>query len=168
MAMRHADQHHQIALAALRAGAHIYSEKPFITSPAEADELLALAEKRGLKMAVAHTMRMTPEAVRLKQAIAEGLLGDLVELRAFGKQDARAGGEDMMVLGSHLFDLMRLLAGDPLWCSARVLSQGRDITREDGRIVKDNVGPVAGDQVFAQFGFPNGINATFTSAARLR
>ncbi len=168
IAMRQADQHHAIALAALRAGAHLYCEKPFTTSPTESDELLAEADRRGLKMAVAHTMRMTPEAVRLKQAVVEGLLGDLVELRAFGKQDARAGGEDMMVLGSHLFDLMRLLVGNPLSCSARVLSQGRAITRDDGRIVKDNVGLVAGDQVFAQFHFANGINATFTSDSRLR
>ena len=113
-------------------------------------------------------MRMMPVIVRLKQAIAEGLLGELVELRAYGKQDSRAGGEDMMVLGSHLFDLMRLFLGDPLWCTARVLWQGHDITLGDRRIVQDNVGYVAGDQVFAQFGFANGMNATFTSDAKLR
>jgi predicted dehydrogenase len=89
-------------------------------------------------------------------------------MRACGKQDSRAGGEDMMVLGSHLFDLMRLFAGDPQWCTARVLWKGRDIAANDGRIVKDNVGLVAGDEVFAQFGFANGVNATFTSAAKLR
>jgi predicted dehydrogenase len=168
LAMRHSDQHHDIALACLRAGAHIYSEKPFTATPAEADALLAEAQKRTLKIAVAHTMRMVPSIVRLKQAIGEGLIGDLVELRAFGKQDARAGGEDMMVLGSHLFDLMRLYLGDPLWCNARVSEKGRDITRTDGRLVKDNVGLLAGDEVFAQFAFSKGVNATFTSAGKLR
>jgi len=74
----------------------------------------------------------------------------------------------MMVLGSHLFDLMRLFLGDPLWCTARVQRQGRDITRAEGRLVKDNVGRVAGDEVFAQFAFAKGVNATFTSAAPLR
>jgi predicted dehydrogenase len=74
----------------------------------------------------------------------------------------------MMVLGSHLFDLMRLFLGDPLGCTARVLWHGRDITSADRRIVKDNVGYVAGDQVFAQFTFPNGVNATFTSDSKLR
>jgi len=53
IAMRHADLHHAIALAALRAGAHVYCEKPFTTSPAESDELLAAARDRGLKVAVA-------------------------------------------------------------------------------------------------------------------
>src|SRR5438132_14081472 len=167
IAMRQSDQHHAIALAALEAGAHVYCEKPFVTAPLESDELLAEAQKRGLKIAVAHTMRMMPVIVRLKQAIAEGLLGELVELRAYGKQDSRAGGEDMMVLGTHLFDLMRLFLGDPLWCTARVLWQGHDITPGDRRIVPDNVGYVAGDQVFAQFGFANGMNAPLMSDAKL-
>lgn len=168
LAMRHADQHHAIALAALRAGAHLYCEKPITTCPAEADELLAEARQRDRKIAVAHTMRLAPAVIKLHAAIKEGLLGDLVEMRAYGKQDHRAGGEDMMVLGSHLFDLLRLFAGDPLWCNAQVLWQGREITKADGRLIADNVGPVAGDYVFAQFAFANGIQATFTSAAKLR
>jgi predicted dehydrogenase len=63
---------------------------------------------------------------------------------------------------------MRMLAGDPLWCTARVLQEGRDITVKDARIVKDNVGPVAGDTVFAQFAFPNSVQASFTSTQSLR
>ncbi len=168
IAMRQADQHHAIALAALRAGAHLYCEKPFVSAPAEADQLLAEASRRGRRIAVAHTLRMLPVLVRFKQAVADGLLGDLVEVRACGKQDSRAGGEDMMVLGTHLFDLLRMFLGDPSSCTARVLWQGRDITPKDGRLVKDHVGPVAGDQVFAHFAFANGVNATFTSAEKLR
>ena len=108
IALRHADQHYPIALAALRAGAHVYCEKPFTTTPIEADELLNEADRQKLKIAVAHTMRMMPVVLQLKAALGEGLIGELAELRAYGKQDTRAGGEDMMVLGSHLFDLMRL------------------------------------------------------------
>ena len=99
LAMRQADQHYAIGLEALRAGAHLYCEKPFTTTPAEADALQAEANQRGLKIAVAHTLRMMPAVVGLKQAMGEGLLGDIGEARAYGKQDARAGGEDMMVLG---------------------------------------------------------------------
>ncbi|HWN96370.1 MAG TPA: Gfo/Idh/MocA family oxidoreductase [Methylomirabilota bacterium] len=168
VAMRQSDQHYAIVLAALKSGAHVYCEKPFTTTPAESDELIAVARQRGLKIAVAHTMRMAPATVVFKTALREGLIGELVEMRAYGKQDARAGGEDMMVLGSHLFDLMRLLAGDPQSCTARVLWKGREIVATERRLVKDNVGPVAGDEVFAQFSFGNGVNATFTSAATLR
>jgi predicted dehydrogenase len=104
----------------------------------------------------------------MKKALGEGLIGELLEIRAWGKQDDRSGGEDMIVLGSHLFDLMRLFAGDPLWCSARVLQQGHDITRADARVVKEKIGPVAGDSVHAQFAFPNGVHGSFTSRKALR
>jgi predicted dehydrogenase len=168
LAMRHAEQHHSVALAVLRSGAHLYCEKPFVTSPAEADDLLAAAAQRDLRVAVAHTMRMAPIVVRLKQAVTGGLLGELTEVRAYGKQDTRAGGEDMMVLGTHLFDLMRLFLGDPVSCAAQVRWRGRDITAADRRSVKDNVGWVAGDEVFARFAFGRGVSASFTSTARLR
>jgi len=166
--MRHADQHAEVALGCLRAGAHVYLEKPFVRSPDEADAVLAEASKRGLKLAVAHTMRVMPVVKRLKGALAEGLIGELREMRAYGKQDARAGGEDLMVLGSHLFDLMRMMSGDPEWVTARVMTGGREIRVEDRRLVKDNVGWVAGEQVFAHFGFANGVNATFTSDSGLK
>lgn len=167
IAPRHSDQRHAMGLAALQAGAHLYTEKPFTPTLAEADELLATAEQRGLRIAVAHQMRLAPNVVHLKQQLDAGLLGDLLEIRAHGKQDARAGGEDMLVLGSHLCDLMRLFAGDAVWCSARVLQGGRDITRADARQVRDNVGLVAGEEVMAQFAFANGVQGSFTSRKNL-
>ena len=167
--MRHSDQHRDVILACLKAGAHVYCEKPVTRKPAEADELIAAAEAAKLKVAVAHTTRQARHVRRLRDAITrDGLIGDLKEMRAYGKQDQRAGGEDLMVLGSHLMDLMCMFAGTPLWCTARVLAGGRDITKTDARLVKDNVGLVAGDEVFAQYAFAGGVNATFTSAARLR
>ena len=168
VALRQTPEHPAMVMAALRAGAHVFCEKPFTATLVEADELLAEADRRGLKIAVAHQMRMQPVVTQLKQRVADGDIGQLIEMHAWGKQDARAGGEDMMVLGVHLFDLMRYFAGDPDWCSSRVRLGGRDITPADARIPKDNVGPVAGDEVFAQFSFAKGVHATFTSHGGLR
>jgi predicted dehydrogenase len=168
IAPRWTDQHHAMAIAALNAGAHVIMEKPITTIPAESDEILSLANEKNLRIAVAHQMRLSPSIVMLKKAIDEGLIGDLLELRAWGKQDARAGGEDMMVLGTHLFDLMRLFAGDPLWCSARVLWKGNDIKKSDARPAGEQIGPVAGDEIHAHFAFPNAVIASFTSRAALR
>ncbi|HZJ17749.1 MAG TPA: Gfo/Idh/MocA family oxidoreductase [Chthoniobacteraceae bacterium] len=169
LASRWTHERHAMGMAALRVGAHLITEKPFTTTLAEADELLTTADRAGLKIAVAHQMRLAPSIVNLKKAIGDGLLGDLLELRAWGKQDeARSGGEDMIVLGTHVFDLMRLFAGDVEFCTARVLQGGRELTHADARKVKERIGPIAGDEVTAQFGFTNGVNGTFTSRKRLR
>jgi predicted dehydrogenase len=149
IAPRWSDQHHAMAMASLEAGAHLYMEKPITPTLAEADEILALADKRGLKL-------------------AEGLIGDIAQVRAWGKQDDRAGGEDMLVLGTHLFDMLRNLVGDPAWCTARILQQGREFTRADARTVKEQIGLIGGTEIEAQFAFTKGVMASFTSRAALR
>ena len=168
IAPRHTDQHRDMALAAIAAGGHLIMEKPIATDPAEADEILAAADAAKRKVAVAHQMRLAPRIARLKRSIGDGLIGDLLHVEAWGKQDQRAGGEDMMVLGTHLFDLIRLFAGDPQWCTARVLQSGKEISKADARPAGEAIGPVAGDEIFAQFAFPDGVNATFNSRGRLR
>jgi predicted dehydrogenase len=165
---RWTDQHHDMAAAALHVGAHVYLEKPITQTLAEADDLLAIANRAGLRIAVAHQMRLAPNVLFLKQRLADGLIGDLLEIRACGKQDKRAGGEDLVVLGVHEFDLMRFFAGDPLWCSARVMQEGHEITLRDAHAATEHIGPVAGDDIDAQFAFPNGVNASFISRARNR
>jgi predicted dehydrogenase len=169
VAPRHTDQHVAMALAAFQAGAHVIMEKPIASSCAEADQILAAADAAKRKVAVAHQMRIGPRIQRLKKALDEGLIGDLLQMDVWAKQDARrAGGEDMMVLGTHEFDLLRLFAGDVRWCTARVQQGGRDITRSDARTPGEAIGPVAGDEIFAQFAFDHGVNATFTSRAKMR
>jgi predicted dehydrogenase len=106
--------------------------------------------------------------VHLKKLLDDGALGELLEIRAHGKQDSRAGGEDMIVLGTHLFDLMRLFAGDPLWVTARIRQSGREASLKDARQPSENIGPVLGDEIEADFAFPNGVNARFSSRAKSR
>jgi hypothetical protein len=89
IAPRCTDEHHAMALAALRVGAHDYLEKPITQTVAEADDLLALANRTRLKVVAAHQMRLAPNMLALKTAIEQGLLG---EIRSHGKQDHRAGG----------------------------------------------------------------------------
>jgi predicted dehydrogenase len=166
VAPRCTNQHHAMSKAALETGAHVYSEKPFTQTLAEADDLIATARRLGRKIAVAHQMRLAPSIVFLKQKMDGGLIGDLLQIRARGKQDQRAGGEDMIVLGTHLFDLMRFFGGDPHWCSARILQGGREVTVADVHPATENIGPVVGDEIEAQFGFANGVFGSFTSRGK--
>lgn len=168
VAPRWTDQHRAMSLAALNIGAHVFLEKPIAQDLTEADELLRAADKAGLKLALSHQMRLAPNILHLEKMMKQGLLGDLLQIRAYGKQDARAGGEDMLVLGSHLFDLMRFFAGDASWCMARVAQDGRDITRQDAHTAKENIGLIAGDEIEAQFGFAQGVTGSFVSRGKLR
>ena len=168
VAPRWSESHFEMARAALQQGAHLLCEKPFTTTLAEADTLLATAKQAHRKIAVAHQMRLAPNIVHLRQAIADGLIGELVHFRSWGKQDARAGGEDMIVLGTHVFDMIRLFAGDAISCGAHVSQHGHTITRADIRQATEKIGPVAGDEIEAHYLFGHGVTASFTSRGRLR
>jgi predicted dehydrogenase len=87
----------------------------------------------------------------------------LLELRARGKEDARSGGEDLIVLGVHLFDLMRYFAGDPEWCEADVLVDGKPATPADVREATEPLGPIVGDTIHAQWRFADGVRGYFAS-----
>lgn len=166
IAPRWTDQRLAMITAALDAGAHIYCEKPFASTLAQADSLLAQAARSQRRIAVAHQGRLAPNTLLLKQQLEDGLIGERLEIRIYGKQDRRAGGEDMVVLGTHQFDLARFFARDAIWCTARVLHAGRDITPANARRATEDIGPIAGDEITAMFAFTNGVNVHYTSRAR--
>lgn len=166
VAPRWSEQHHAMVSAALAVGAHVYCEKPFTRTLAEADDLLALAQTAGRRIAVAHQGRLAPATLVLKERLEAGELGELLEIRVHGKQDRRAGGEDMLVLGTHQFDLVRFFAGDPLWCTARVLQGGREVSLADARAAGEGIGPILGDEIDAFFALPRGVGMHYTSRAR--
>ena len=70
-----APRHHELAKAALRAGKHTYVEKPLTLSSAEAEELIALAEAKGLKLMVGHLLEYHPAVEYLQGVIADGSVG---------------------------------------------------------------------------------------------
>lgn len=165
---RWATEHHAMSMAALDAGAHLYLEKPFTITLAEADDILRLAKEKQRRVAVAHVTRMTPAVLRLEKALREGLIGEVLEIHTVGKMDSRAGGQDMTVLGLHVFDLARLFGGEVQWCQARIRHQGKPATVAQAKeSPSDKVGPVVGDDIFALFAMNSGVNVTFRSRAGL-
>ncbi len=157
------DQHRDMAVAAAQHGAHIYLEKPMCRTLAEADEIVAACEKADVKLALAHQTRYSPKLRVIRDLIEDGKLGEVLELRGRGKEDARGGGEDLWVLGSHVFNLMHHFGGDPLWCFAHVQAQGKPIGREDVRPGNEGIGPLAGDSLSAMYGMSGGGAGYFGS-----
>ncbi|MBI5383236.1 MAG: Gfo/Idh/MocA family oxidoreductase [Verrucomicrobia bacterium] len=165
IAPRQPDCHKEMCLAAIEVCRGIFIEKPLAETPADADAILSAADQRGVKIQVAHNRRYTPDFVRVGALVREGLIGEVRQVQIYGKQDTRAGGEDMIVLGTHDFDLMRSYFGDPLWCQASVTVAGRDIERADVAKGKEPI-LVAGDTIHALFGFPKSVVAHWSSVKR--
>jgi len=69
--------HYELAKAALENGKHIFVEKPFTSNSAQAEELIALAAERNLKIMVDHTFLFTAAVQKIKQLMQEGELGKL-------------------------------------------------------------------------------------------
>jgi predicted dehydrogenase len=163
VAPRWPDHHRDMVLACARAGAHIFLEKPMARTLAEADEMIAQCEIRHVKLAIAHQTRYSPRVERIRELIADGTLGDILELRGRGKEDGRGGGEDLMVLGTHIMDLIRWFAKDARWCHARIRHKSRSATQADIRPGGENIGPVQGDSIHATYEFDAGIEGTFAT-----
>jgi predicted dehydrogenase len=69
--------HYELAKAALENGKHIFVEKPFTSNSAQAEELIALAARKNLKIMVDHTFLFTPAVQKIKELLQEGELGKL-------------------------------------------------------------------------------------------
>ncbi len=164
VAMRHPRLHREVVLACAEAGVHFLVEKPITETLPEADEVLEAVKRKPVQVVVAHNRRYTLDFQRLGALLAEGFVGQVREIHIHGKQDARAGGEDMAVLGTHDFDLLRHFFGNPRWCSADVLVDGRPATLADARDGREPI-RVLGDTVRARFAFPQNVSVTWDSVA---
>jgi predicted dehydrogenase len=153
VAPRWPDCHRDMVVACAHFGANVFLEKPVAQTLEQADEMIAACEKHHVKVAVAHQTVYSPRIQVIRQLINDGVIGEVIELRGHGKEDRRGGGEDLMVLGTHTFDLMRFLVGNPKWCFARIQQGGRKPLPADIRQGGEQIGPILGDQIVAEYGF---------------
>lgn len=158
------DCHHEMVLACAAAGVKgIYCEKPFARTLAEADEMLAACKKAGTALAVAHQNRAIPYLQHLRGMIQQGAIGKLMRVRGKGKDDARGGAQDLIVLGTHVLDMMRAAAGDPQWAWAHFRQNDRDLSAADVKPGGEQVGPIGGNNLTGYYSFPGGAAGTFES-----
>jgi predicted dehydrogenase len=69
--------HYEYSLKCIERGMHVFCEKPMAHSVGEADEMIAKAKEKGVKMMVGQVLRYWPEYRYLKQQIADESLGRL-------------------------------------------------------------------------------------------
>jgi predicted dehydrogenase len=70
-----AQSHFPLGRLCLEAGCHVYLEKPFTVTVAEADELLHLAHASSRRITVGHNLQFSPEALRMRKLVHDGFLG---------------------------------------------------------------------------------------------
>ena len=168
VAMRHSEGHPDIVVECAKAGKHIYCEKPMAPDLESADRMLEACKKNNVKIAVSMQNRASLQINEALRMVREGRIGKILSLRGRGKEDHRGGGEDLIVLGYHILDLMRLFCGDPQWTFAHVQTEGRDMGRADAHRGTEPNGLVAGDWIASMYGFSNGVHGYFETHRGLK
>jgi predicted dehydrogenase len=152
--------------AAAAAGKHIYCEKPFALSKADAEAALAACQRAGIVIAVGHHFRLMPSMRVLAEVAASGALGTIMHAEGnyshdwladypadswrLRTEEARAGG--MTGMGIHVLDCFRELVGPMKRISA--LSTARALKLETG------------DTTAALIEFTNGATGTMATTLK--
>lgn len=118
--------HSEIAIAALKLGKHVFTEKPDAVNAEEAAKMAAAASESGKILMAMRNNRFRPQSQFLKRFVAEGGMGDIYTGRCGwirrrgipGKggwftTQALSGGGPLIDLGVHMIDLAMWLMGNP-------------------------------------------------------
>jgi predicted dehydrogenase len=119
-------QHYAMAKHAVLAGKHVLCEKPLTTTVAEAEELVALARRHGVRNCVCHNLRYYPMVQQMRRMREGGDLGEILVVQGTYSQDwllydtdwnwrveAKAAGASRCMgdIGSHYFDMAEHVSG---------------------------------------------------------
>ena len=113
----HINDHRDITVEALKAGKHVFLEKPMAGTVEDCDAMVAAAQSAKGKFTVGHICRFDPRANLAKQAIDEGRIGEIVSMHAARNLPAHIGAEvldkisPLMGDGIHDTDLMLWFTG---------------------------------------------------------
>ena len=136
--------HYELARRALEAGKHVFVEKPPATKAGEMEDLVALAEERGLVLMPGHLLLYHPGVRKLKELVDDGALGEV--LCVYGNRQnlgvIRSSENALWSLGVHDLSVILWLLGEE---PDEVVAHGRDFLQ-----------PGVEDVVFCFLRFPSG------------
>ena len=106
--------HHPLAKQALEAGKHVFVEKPPAMRAVEMEELVGIAEERGLVLMPGHLLLYHPGVEKLKELVDSGQLGDV--LCVYGNRQnlgiIRTNENALWSLGVHDLSVILYLIGE--------------------------------------------------------
>ena len=106
--------HKKVASEFIKKGTHVLVEKPIAGNLEDAQELLELAEEKGVKLLVGHIERFNPAVLKLKECIDAGELGEIISVSAtrVGPLAVRIRDVGIIIdLGVHDIDVISFLLG---------------------------------------------------------
>src|SRR5215204_3568884 len=178
------DTHHEIAIAAAKAGKMVMCEKPLGRNAKEAQEMTDAVDKAGVPNTVWYNYRRVPAVTMIKQLLDEGKLGRIFHYRAKFLQDwtisedLPQGGEglwrlDVKVAGSGVTgDLLAHCIDTALWLNGGindVSAMTETFVKQRKHTITGKVEPVGIDDASAFLArFENGSLATFESTRYAR
>ena len=178
------DTHHDIAIAAARAGKIVMCEKPLGRNAAESEAMVAAVESAGVANMVWYNYRRIPAVTLLRQLIDEGRLGRIFHYRAKFlqdwtiSQDLPQGGEglwrlDVNVAGSGVTgDLLAHCIDTALWLNgpiSEVTAMTETFIKQRKHNLTGKVEPVGIDDASAFLArFQNGSLSTFEATRYAR
>jgi predicted dehydrogenase len=150
-------------IAAAQAGKHVFCEKPFCTTSAEADAAIAAVEAAGVRLGIGHERRFEPPVIELQTRCRSGELGVPLVFEGNFSQDkflalpldnwrlsaTEAPVGPLSATGIHLVDLAISIFGDPSEVWARLSTRATSFEN--------------GDTLSITLGFPGGATATITA-----
>lgn len=131
------EYHYPMTKAALLAGKHVVTEKPFTLSLTEGKELIELAQQQQKVLAVFHNKRLETDHLTVEKILADVALGRVVEIEwhydryrnvithKAWKEDKLPGAGTWFDLGVHMLDSMLCLLGRPQAVNADMRSLRR-------------------------------------------
>jgi predicted dehydrogenase len=117
--------HRDLCVAAFERGLHVLCEKPLAHTVEDAAAIVAAAKKAGRVLALGFNLRYYPMVTFARQAVDDGLIGNVTHIRVLGGHDGiykfahdweykmpESGGGAMMDVGIHVTDLARYFLGE--------------------------------------------------------
>jgi predicted dehydrogenase len=169
--------HKPMALAAIAAGKHVYSEKPLALNAQDALEMTLSAEQAGVKTLVGFNYAKNPASQLAKQIIANCEIGQIVHFRGTHNEDylaspmvpmswrlkrAYSGSGTLGDMGSHIINMAQFLVGDISQVNGdlQTVIQQRPVADSPGQFAKvENE-----DQAHAMLRFSNGAIGTIETS----
>lgn len=113
--------HREWTVRAAEHGKHVLCEKPLALNAAEAEEMIAAAQRNHVLLAEAFMYRFHPQFAKVRELLADGAIGEVQVIRSafcFHLTDPKnirlvpeMGGGALMDVGSYCVNMARLIAG---------------------------------------------------------